>query len=474
MAAAVYSTAGLRASLGVLAVLVAFACGGKSDDALPVSVSQPVATVTIALDTSELRVGQSVRATATVRDAQGNVLTGRPIVWSSSNPSVATIISGGASATVAAVAPGTAIISATSGGVTGRGNELRVASPLSAPFIAVQISAGGEHTCARTGTGVAYCWGLNFEGEVGDGSGQTFRPVPSLVFGGLTFVDISAGGFHNCGRTSTGASWCWGENREGRLGNGLTGKEVVPSLVRGDLSFVELSAGNEHTCGRVSAGATYCWGRNTHGQLGDGTTEHRPVPTLVSGGPRFVELSSGGEHTCGRTSSGAAYCWGFGATAPAPVSPVLSFTQLTTGLQHACALSTSGAYCWGSNSHGQLGDGTTVDRGAPVLVGGGLDFVELTGGQFVTCGRTSTESAYCWGDNRWGQLGDGTTVHRLVPTLVVGGLDFAELDAGGVHTCGRTTASVVYCWGSNSEGELGDGTFLERHVPTRVVAPPTG
>ncbi|MGQ0642049.1 MAG: Ig-like domain-containing protein [Gemmatimonadaceae bacterium] len=374
VARAVCLTGWPRGSLGVFAVLFAFACGGRSENTLPVAASQPVASVTVAMDATELRVGQSVQASATVRDAQGNVLSGRSIAWSSSNPLVATVISGGATATVTGVAPGTALISATSSGVTGSGNELRVVPSL--PFIAVQISAGGEHTCARAGTGAAYCWGLNFEGEVGDGSGQPFRPVPSLVAGALTFMDISAGGFHTCGRTSSGASYCWGVGGQGRLGTGYTADEPVPSLILGDLSFVELSAGNEHTCGRVSAGATYCWGRNTHGQLGDGTTEHRRVPTLVSGGLEFVELSAGGEHTCGRTRSGAAYCW-FRPGAPALVSPVLTFTQLTTGLRHACGLTDSGAYCWGSNSRGQLGDGTTAERGVSVLVSGGLQSVEL-------------------------------------------------------------------------------------------------
>ncbi|MGQ0642048.1 MAG: RCC1 domain-containing protein [Gemmatimonadaceae bacterium] len=84
-----------------------------------------------------------------------------------------------------------------------------------------------------------------------------------------------------CGRTSTGAAYCWGDNRWGQLGDGTTVDRLVPTLVVGGLDFAELDTGGVHTCGRTTAGVVYCWGSNTEGELGDGTFFDRHVPTKV-------------------------------------------------------------------------------------------------------------------------------------------------------------------------------------------------
>jgi alpha-tubulin suppressor-like RCC1 family protein len=126
--------------------------------------------------------------------------------------------------------------------------------------------------------------------------------------------------------------------------------------------------------------------------------------------------------------------------------------------------------CWGQNESGQLGDGTFVQRLAPVQVKGGRLFPRLSAGDTHSCGLTPERLAYCWGNGRSGALGDGLASRRFVPAPVAGGLRFINgLNAGYRRTCGVTTGNVAYCWGNNDFGALGNGDSQDRLTPTRVA-----
>ena len=94
---------------------------------------------------------------------------------------------------------------------------------------------------------------------------------------------LAASGQHACGRTSTGAVHCWGNNFFGQLGDGTTTRRPTPVPVGCGLSFTGIAAGDFHTCAVTAAGAAYCWGYNIEAQLGDFTTETRNLPTRVRG-----------------------------------------------------------------------------------------------------------------------------------------------------------------------------------------------
>lgn len=351
-------------------------------------------------------------------------------------------------------------------------------------YAITSITAGGVHACARTRAGAAYCWGDNTSGGLGDGTAGGGRTTPSAVIGGLEFQELTAGtngDNHTCGRTSDRVAYCWGRNDYGQLGDGTTATRVAPTAIAGGLGLGGLVAGGGTTCGLLE-GQAYCWGQNTYGQLGDGTTTDRWTPTAVAGGLDFTTLSANGGHTCGLTVSRAAYCWGFnefgalgeGTTThqavPVPVAGGLEFYALTAGYLYTCGVTYAGeAYCWGDNQYGQLGDGTTTQRLVPTPVTGGHSFTLLTAGDH-TCGRTGEGQVYCWGNNNHGQLGDGTTTNRLVPTLVPSDLAFGAVTAGGSYTCGLVSENSAFCWGENQYGQLGDGTNVDRLTPTLIEA----
>ena len=354
-----------------------------------------------------------------------------------------------------------------------------------------RIWAGDYHTCAITTSGTALCWGLNDWGQLGDGT-LNRGYWPTQVAGGMSFSMIAPANIHTCGLTTLGAAYCWGTNFGGNIGDGIAStvrSASSPIAVSGGISFASIDANvhAESVCGLTPAGTPYCWGYNASGQLGDGTTSERPSPVPVTGNLTFAKLvtSAGGEFRCGLTSAGSAYCWGKNSsgqggngttvnqTSPVAVSGGLTFTSIVAGGYHTCGLTLDGsAYCWGWNSSGQLGDGTNVNQSSPVAVSGGLKFSSLSAGWSYTCGLTTTGFAYCWGYNANGQLGDGTNTGHSLPVAVSGGYTFAtfaSLSVRNATTCGLTLAGVAYCWGSNSQGTLGDGTTTDRNVPTAVT-----
>lgn len=302
-----------------------------------------------------------------------------------------------------------------------------------------QVATGYAHSCALTTTGAAYCWGRNSSGELGDGT-TVDRLVPTPVLGGLSFTSIDVGYNHSCGITSLGAAFCWGGNGVGQLGTGQTGAPAVtPVAVSGNLSFSMVRAGYYHSCAIQSGtGAAFCWGSNWMGQAGaNSTADFLALPTAVAGGYVFTQLDAGGYHTCGTTAT-RTYCWGWNgygqlgaasnatcstaqpcARVPVRLNSSLRFIGVTVGINHSCAVESTGdIHCWGSNSHGQIGDGTTTSQQNAKRVQVATGFKSILAGGSFTCGVSLDNQAYCWGSNQFGKLGLGDTVDRVLPTAL--------------------------------------------------------
>jgi alpha-tubulin suppressor-like RCC1 family protein len=358
----------------------------------------------------------------------------------------------------------------------------------------VQVSAGYNHTCAVSVDSLAYCWGSNFFGQVGDGT-QSDRLKPVRVAGFLRFRGVSAGTDFTCGITISNKAYCWGSNSHRTLGDGTTADiRLKPVPVAGGLHFNQVSAGNDHGCGVTLDDKAYCWGESSFGELGDGTQNTRLAPVPVVGGLKFRQLAAGLSHTCGVTLTNSAWCWGNNSSGqlgkgppqdkslvPVRVAGGLHFRRVSSGFSYSCGETTDNlGYCWGDNTFGQAGDGTNANsRLTPVLVVGGLQFDRVgAAGQYHTCGVTPGHKAYCWGSNDSGQLGIGSNAGLPIyvgfpfsskPRAVTGGLLFIQTSAHYRHTCGVTANYRAYCWGLNDEGQLGDGTKNSSLSPVKVA-----
>jgi alpha-tubulin suppressor-like RCC1 family protein len=358
---------------------------------------------------------------------------------------------------------------------------------------AVDVTAGSAHTCARKGDGTLWCWGYNVFGQLGDGT-TTDRASPVQVTAlGTSVVQVAAGSSHTCALEADGSVWCWGLNQQGEIGDGtqtVPGKPTPVQVTALGTSVVQLAAGTFHTCARKGDGTLWCWGDNSGGELGDGTAVEKHSPVQVTAlGTSVVEVwaSPDASRTCARKGDGTLWCWGTnsegeigdGTVCPPPYpcgksSPVqlvafgTSVVQVSLGELYGCARKGDGTlWCWGN---GYLGDGTDSSLPSPVeVVALGTSVVEVATGQFHTCARKSDGTVWCWGDNLEGELGNGTTSTGFVPGQVMGLTGAVELTAGGGHTCARKGDGMIWCWGDNYAGDLGDGTKTARPSPVAAL-----
>lgn len=472
-AIATVSSSGVVTAIATGTATITATTGGKSGTAM-VSVPVPVASVSIAINSTTLYVGQSTQAIATARDTAGEALAGRNLTWTTSNPLVASV---SATGTISAIAPGTASVS-----VSSEGRKATVVMTVS-PDQVVSIGAGNSYACALKGSGRLYCWGLSHWGAS--------STIPTAVAPEYRWSQIATGSSHICGLTFERRVYCWGRNRSGALGIGLAKDTTIssPTLIQGGLQFAELSQiSTLWTCGvSFPDRSLYCWG----GLDGFGV-ENSPngvssnEPRRIVSAPPLRDLSGGGGLLCGRTEQLASYCTGFTGFETLQSLTLIASPPGQTGIfpigqRLACSVTESNqAWCFGQNSFGELGPtiGSTVSYSNPVRIGQGISWAKFSFGVTTHwCGLDTSNRAYCWGTNASGEVGDGTTALRTLPTQIPGTY-LALVPSNSVYgsgsgdfTCGLSMTREVFCWGHGNEGQIGDGSYMSSLVPKKVVIP---
>ena len=408
----------------------------------------------------------------------------------------------------------------------------------SAPGWMVQtVGLGVTMTCAINVDGSLHCWGENTRGQLGDGT-HVSRGTPEVVSipcvngyhpggdglciamplcaagyhddgtGECAVQGVCAAGYHDGGDGScvlegactaayhddgvgtcvlqgcaqgfhdggdgtcvastdclpgyhlNGSGVCFNPNCGAGTHDDGTGTCVVSGCATGfhDLDgacvvdLAKLAAGSDWACALDKAGAVKCWGRNEKGQLGRGGTPNQP---MNSGVAAPVLTASG--------------------------KPLVGLKALAVGAKHACAvMKADGAVrCWGLNSDGQLGDGTTDTRTVATPVPGLTGVVEVAAGYSHTCALLASGAVSCWGANFWGMLGQdpASLTSSMVPVEALPApVGNGAVQATGLYvtvnsTCALMSDGTVGCWGAGFNGELGDGTLDSRHLSSSVKTP---
>ena len=329
-------------------------------------------------------------------------------------------------------------------------------------MLAKHIIGGFGYVCAVALDGRVYCWGSNSNGKIGSGNTSSAL-VPSavkisgaLVGKVIKQIEPSSAGNHSCVIASDDKAYCWGHNGFGQLGNNNTVNSLTPVAVDtagvlASKTIKQIASGGISSCVIASDDKAYCWGSNNFGQLGNGNLKNSSTPTPVS--------------TTG-------------------VLAGKTIKQITAGNSYFCVIASDDkAYCWGGGRRGALGNGSTlslvISTPTPVSTTGvlaGKTIKQITAGTEFTCAIASDDKAYCWGSNSSGQLGNNSTINSGVPVAVntsgvLAGKTIKQISAGSSHTCAIASDDKAYCWGSNSSGELGNNSTINSGVPTHVYAP---
>ena len=413
---------------------------------------------------------------------------------------------------------------------------------------ATRSASGTNRTCAILSNNI-WCWGSNRYGQLGNGqsigTGTDINAPASVdsnipvrvvkepgALGNQTIKDFFTAQHHSCALTAVGKVYCWGYNKNGQLGNGVSGSGAhsnVPVEVKGDLQGKVVTAigGSGDSSCAIAGGKIYCWGDGYRGVIGDGTRNSYSTPRLVRAGVTnglptsytATKLATSGTRSYNMCAiaNGNAYCWGdnnvgqIGNGTVATLSAAGSYTPVTqptrvSGLSdvtdisqdgfniygdhkdrytHVCAISSGKVYCWGHGVFGQLGSlpredvvSTPRQINMPAAISGET-VLRVEVGIAHSCMLTSSKKVYCWGYNQVGQLGVGTSpsVSRsntplpvvVGPRGIPSGETVMDISAGANRGCAVVSNGRSYCWGYNNTGQIGDGTYINRFYPTESL-----
>lgn len=324
-----------------------------------------------------------------------------------------------------------------------------------------QIISGGVHRAVITESGQVYTWGMNFYGQLGNGTTRESREPVNItekfeLNNEEKIVKIVSGSHHNIALTSIGRIFTWG--KKGVLGDGTSENKLLPNEITDNFSLKQneiitdifTNERADHSIAITSKGAVYTWGDNSYGQLGDGTTRNKLSPVNITS--YFV------------TSS-------------------MENSVFSLGSDHTLALLPDGQiYSWGRNNKGQLGTGTKEDSQLPLHINNKFNIsynekiISINVSLYHSQALTDKGNLYSWGTGDSGQHGDGTYVDKFLPIKVT---SYFNLNSGerliksysvGSHTFAISSLHRVFGWGHNLNGQSGDGTTISKAIPIDITS----
>lgn len=316
-----------------------------------------------------------------------------------------------------------------------------------------------------TKSGDLYSWGYTGEGQVGNGQSgvDVYQTSPVKILSNVASVKSYDGGV--AAVTKSGDLYMWGKNNFGQVGNGQSGVNVYQTTPVKVLSNVaSISLNSDSVAALATNGDLYCWGNNWQGRVGNGSSETQTTPVKVLSD---VVYANADRVTTAITENGDLYCWGYAEMGQVgngmsgiedrqttPVKIMKNVTMVRTQHSNTAAVTTDGdLYCWGGNEWGQIGNGTLVRQVTPVKVLSNVALVNLEGVRASAI--TKNGDLYCWGENGTGKVGNGKSgfnqygesIVQTTPIKVLGSVAYSMFSTD--YSAALTKSGDLYHWGYN-------------------------
>jgi alpha-tubulin suppressor-like RCC1 family protein len=441
---------------------------------------------------------QQFTATASYADG-GTVVLTAGVTWVSSATDILSIDANTGLAT--AIAHGSAIVSATFGGIT-QSASVTVRTHFD------EVALGREHALGITKAGTLWAWGRNHWGQLGDGT-STDSGIPVRVGTDRNWRQVAVGDSHSLAIRADGSLWAWGLNQNGQLGLGDLNPRSSPVRVGTLSTWASVAAGSTHSVALQRDGKLFTWGRNHYGQLGQETSTapkvkspDLSVPTPVGTDKTWDKITAAADHTLASRRDRSIWAWGRNDSSqlglrdlsqiviiPTQIDfegepqPRWSWIAISTGSTHTLAIRSDGAlFSWGNGADGRLGRLTGGPTDLPQRVGADSDWVSVSAGDAHSLAIRRDGSLWSWGANDRGQLGDETVLGpagRFEPDSiqVPASPNWTKVRAGYKSSAALSSEETLWVWGDDSNGQLGLATAEEedrlRSAPSTLEIRPS-
>jgi alpha-tubulin suppressor-like RCC1 family protein len=351
-----------------------------------------------------------------------------------------------------------------------------------------QISTEYKHSSSINNRGLAWGWGYNSIGQLGDNS-VTSKRTPVSVLGGLkTFCEINSGYLFNLAIDYTGLVWSWGTNNLGQLSiNSLVSKCTPTSILGARKTFCKISAGQDHSLAiHYDYNIVFAWGSNNRGQLGINSTVCKSTPIVIHLNDNYYsKIATGIYYSAALDFNGLLWTWGDNTYGQLGINSVLgkciptsilgnkkTFCEISGGYYHMNAIDFRGqVWGWGRNDTGQLGNMTYIYKSTPVsILGTKKTFCSITSGDNFTLAIEKNGNAWGWGRNNKGQLGNAAILAYSTPITILSNKTFCAISGNtiaGLSSIDYT--GQIWKWGDNTYGQLGINSTVCTSTPVSIL-----
>ena len=321
-----------------------------------------------------------------------------------------------------------------------------------------QISFSNSHTLALSNDGSLFSWGYNRHGQLGIGTYESkVNPTKNDYLRNVKMVISEVN--YSLDLKNDGTVWSWGDFQNKyehiHLIDSTNSLLPIPTQIQSLENIEKIASGAAHAIALKSDGSLWVWGNNNNEQLSDETTSYLSKPVCLTSISDVKDIAASSNQSLVLKNDGTVYS--LGDTGPLLIDGLSHIIAIAAGENHKIALKNDGSvWTWGSNSSGQLGNGSIDSRNSPKQITSLSGIISIAAGSSHSMALDSEGSVWAWGANVKGQLGDGTEFMKLTPIKIQTLKNVQSIFAESNTSAAITTENELWLWGDSNNSQVPD------------------